>query len=213
MTEPADPDALAVRLQQLAARTPADRRTLVGIAGRPGAGKSTLAAAVADRFGPTAVAVGMDGFHLADVVLDQLGLTAVKGAPATFDPDGYRVLLSRLRTEPGPVFAPGFERTLEQPVAQAVMVGPQHRVVITEGNYLLLAGAAWGRVRDQLDQVWWLEGDEGRRIEWLRRRHVRHGKTPREADAWMARVDGPNAELAARTADRADLVVRLDEWV
>jgi len=210
VTQLADPDALVVRLQQLMARTPADRRAVVGIAGRPGAGKSTLAVALADRLGPAAVVVGMDGFHLADAVLDQLGLTDRKGVPATFDPDGYRVLLSRLRTEPGPVYAPGFERTLEQPVAQAIIVHPQHRLVITEGNYLLLPEPAWTGAREQLDQVWWLEGDEALRIERLRQRHVRHGKSPEAADDWMARVDGPNAEVAARTADRADLVVRLD---
>ena len=205
VTDFADPDSLANRVRDLRSRSGQGDRVLVGIAGKPGSGKSTLSAAVADRLGPTAVVVPMDGFHLADVVLERLGLIDRKGAPETFDPYGFTALLARLRREPGPVFAPGFERTLEQPVAQAVMVEPDHRVVITEGNYLLLDDPAWVGVRQLLDEVWWLDADEQLRIERLRRRHLQFGKSSSATDAWMATVDGPNADLVGPTARRADL--------
>lgn len=203
---------LVARLVALSDRPDRSDRLIVGLTGAPGAGKTTLASALADAL-PARLAtavVPMDGFHLADVTLDALGLRERKGAPETFDADGYRALLARLR-EPGdrPVFAPGFERTLEQPVAAAVTVPPQTRVVLTEGNYLLLDRGAWSGVRALLDEVWFVETDEVLRTTRLGERHVAFGKSAEETTAWVAAVDGPNAALVAATRERADLVVRL----
>jgi pantothenate kinase len=189
-------------------------RTCVGIAGAPGAGKSTLAgllaSAVADRLGVAAVAVvPMDGFHLADVTLQAQGLRDRKGAPETFDADGYAALLRRVR-DPGErsVYAPGFERVLEQPLAAAISVPPAVRVVLTEGNYLLLDHPGWRSARQALDEVWFCEVEDGVRRQRLVARHERFGKTPDQARAWVERVDEPNARLVAATRSRADLVVR-----
>jgi pantothenate kinase len=153
----------------------------------------------------------MDGFHLADATLDASGLRDRKGAPETFDADGYATLLRRLR-EPGtrPVYAPGFERDLEQPLAAAVVVPPSARVVVTEGNYLLLDAPEWVAVREALDEVWFCVADDGVRRQRLVARHVTFGKTPDEARAWVDRVDEPNAALVEATRAHADLVVRVD---
>ena len=194
-------------------------RLLLGIAGVPGAGKSTLAEALvaelAARHGAEAVAqLPMDGFHLADVQLDRLGLRERKGAPETFDAHGYAALLRRVRDDPGhDVYAPGFERTLEQPLAGAVVVAAAARVVVTEGNYLLLDGA-WAAARAALDEVWFVEGDDELRRERLVARHVAFGKSPAEAEAWVAAVDDRNAELVRARAAWADRVVRAvdDGW-
>ncbi len=185
-------------------------RALIGIAGPPGAGKSTLAERLVTALGPAAAWVPMDGFHLADAALDRLGLRDRKGAPETFDGWGYLALLRRLATETDhPVWAPGFERTLEQPIAGSIPVGPEVRLVVTEGNYLLLDRPPWPQVRAALSEVWYVQADAGVRLERLLARHVEFGKSPAEARAWVAAVDEPNTRLVEGCRDAADLVVRL----
>jgi pantothenate kinase len=197
------------------------RRVVLGIAGAPGAGKSTLARALVDavaaREGEGWVAhVPMDGFHLADAQLDRLGLRGRKGAPDTFDADGYAHLLHRIVTEPdGWTYAPGFDRVLEQPLAAAMVVPPTARLVVTEGNYLLLPDERWERARAQLAEVWYVSSDDHLRRSRLVERHVTFGKEPAAAAAWVEETDEANAVLVAAAADRADRVVvnGLDGWV
>ncbi|WP_282700590.1 nucleoside/nucleotide kinase family protein [Streptomyces sp. CC219B] len=189
------------------------RRAILGIAGSPGAGKTTLAERLVRELNgagaPWVAHVPMDGFHLADAELDRLGRRGRKGAPDTFDAAGYAALLRRLREEADGevVYAPGFERVLEQPVAGAIPVPPQARLVVTEGNYLLLGTGAWARVRPQLDEVWFCALDEDERVRRLVARHERFGKSHEEAVAWVLRSDQRNAELVAGTRGLADLVV------
>lgn len=199
---------LIERARRLA--VPGSRRVL-GIAGAPGAGKSTLAALLADRLGALAALVPMDGFHLAQAELRRLGRADRKGAPDTFDAEGYVALLARLR-DPGPgqeavVYAPAFDRSLEEPVAGSVPVGPGVPLVITEGNYLLHDVGAWARARPLLDEVWFLEIDPDVRVRRLVERHVRFGKERAHAERWVNASDEANARLVARGRDRADLVV------
>jgi pantothenate kinase len=204
-------DDLLERARALTTR--GGRRALLGIAGGPGAGKTTLAERLVRALNaggePWVAHVPMDGFHLADVELDRLGLRDRKGAPETFDAAGYAALLRRLRAEADNevVYAPGFERVLEQPLAGAIPVEPAARLVVTEGNYLLLGTGAWARVRAELDEVWFCEIDEEERVRRLVARHVEFGKGYEEAVAWVRRSDQRNAELVAATRGRADLVV------
>lgn len=189
------------------------RRAVLGIAGSPGAGKTTLAEDLVRALNgdgePWAAHVPMDGFHLADAELRRLGMLHRKGAPHTFDAAGYAALLRRLReNEDGVVYAPGFERVLEQPLAGAIPVPRAARLVVTEGNYLLLDEGDWARVRPLLDEVWFCELDEEERVRRLVARHKEFGKGHDEAVAWVDRSDRPNAELVAGTRERADLVVR-----
>lgn len=179
----------------------------MGIAGPPGAGKSTYAAELVARSEVPAAVVPMDGFHLADVTLTALGLRDRKGAPETFDPAGLAALLHRLREETGPVYVPGFDRILEQPVAAALVVQPDVELVVVEGNYLLLDRPEWRAVRAALDEVWYVDVPADLRRQRLLARHVEFGKGAAEAAAWVARVDDPNAALVEASRDRADRVV------
>jgi pantothenate kinase len=207
-------DALVERADKLAAASEAPR-VLIGIAGAPGAGKTTLAEALVDRLaqgspwpGSRVAHVPMDGFHLADAELDRLGRRDRKGAPDTFDPRGYAALLARIRAGED-VWAPAFERTLEQPVAQSLPVVAATRFVVSEGNYLLLRDDPWPEVRAQFDEVWFCRVADDVRLPRLIARHVRFGKTPDAAREWVRRTDERNAALVAATEPDADLVLDL----
>ncbi|MFH8620009.1 nucleoside/nucleotide kinase family protein [Streptomyces sp. NPDC017979] len=185
-------------------------RRILGIAGAPGAGKSTLAGELVDALAGDAVLVPMDGFHLAQAELERLGRAHRKGAPDTFDVEGYLALLARLRS-PAPgvtVYAPSFDRDLEEPVAGSIAVPPDVPLVVTEGNYLLHDDGPWARVRPLLDEVWYLELDRDVRVRRLVERHVAHGKERAAAERWVARSDEANARLVAPGRHRADHVVR-----
>ncbi|XQE82902.1 nucleoside/nucleotide kinase family protein [Streptomyces microflavus] len=187
------------------------QRRVLGIAGPPGSGKSTLAERLTEALEGRAVLVPMDGFHLAGAELERLGRADRKGAPNTFDATGYAALLRRLRDpDPDhPVYAPAFDRALEEPVAGALAVTPDVPLVITEGNYLLLDEGPWAPVRGLLDEVWFLELDPEVRVRRLVERHVRYGEPPALARAWVERSDEANARLVERGRDLADVVVRL----
>lgn len=187
------------------------RRTLLGIAGAPGAGKSTLVDQIAIALGPLAAVVGMDGFHFAGVELGRLGRRASKGAPDTFDAFGYVALLARLRANDEPVvYAPLFDRALEEPIGSAVPIAREVPLVITEGNYLLLDGEGWSSVRPLLDQVWFLDVPDDVRIARLAARHERYGMAPAvAAERVRTGSDARNAVLVAATRDRADVVLRV----
>lgn len=213
MTATLPPEALARAL----ALARCGQRRLLGLAGPPGAGKSTACAALVQALGPLAVAVPMDGFHLAQAELDRLGRADRKGAPDTFDAAGYVALLRRLRTPVAgeTVYAPDFRRAIEEPVAGAIAIAPEVPLVITEGNYLLMdaqdaPGMHWPAVRGLLDEAWYVDLDDGLRVERLLRRHEAHGRSPQAARDWVAQVDEPHARRIAATRGRADWVLR---WV
>ncbi|TDD52637.1 nucleoside/nucleotide kinase family protein [Kribbella antibiotica] len=192
--------------------TSGDRRIL-GICGAPAAGKSTFAEQLAERLtkaGHAVALVPMDGYHLAQSVLEELGLTSVKGAPHTFDGYGFVALLRRLKESPGEqIWAPRFDRALEDSIASSIGVAPEVSLVITEGNYLLLDELPWTTVRTVLDQCWYVEVPEELRHQRLEARHMQFGRTQEEAHERTFGSDEHNAKLIAATAAAADAVVQL----
>ena len=212
---PADSSTLAARLRSQAATA---SRILVGVCGAPGAGKSTLTALLVDELNSAqpglAVAVPMDGFHLAASVIAVDARATRRGAPDTFDPDGYAALLARLRANRDPlIYAPEYRREIEDPVAGAIPVPHACAIVVTEGNYLLHPDQQWRRVRDQLDEVWFLEApSEDLRVTRLIERHEHFGKTPEHARRHVYGSDERNADLVASHRNDADVVLRWPAW-
>jgi pantothenate kinase len=200
-------DEAIERARTLASR---GRRTLLGITGPPGGGKSTLAQAIADELADDAVLVGMDGFHIAQAELERLGRRDRMGALDTFDGAGYVALLRRLRAATEDVvYAPEFRREIEEPINAAVAVPRDVPLVITEGNYLLVDEDPWSAVRELLDEAWYVVQDEDRRLRLLIARHIEFGKEEEYAREWVMRSDQRNAELIATTQARADALVRI----
>ncbi len=184
-------------------------RTLLGITGEPGAGKSTLGAEIGRALGAEAVVVPMDGFHLAQSRLVELDRVARKGAPDTFDAWGFVSLVQRLTAAEEPItYAPQYHRELHNGVAGAIPVPRSTPLVIVEGNYLLLADEPWDRVHGLMDEIWYVDVDEDLRMRRLVARHEQFGKPHDAAVAWAAGPDERNAVLIRSTRDRADAVVR-----
>lgn len=203
---------LAQLVERARALSGAGERRILGVTGPPGSGKTALAGLLGEALAPQAVVVPMDGFHLANAELVRLGRRDRKGAPDTFDAGGYVALLRRLREPVGDVlYAPEFDRDLEEAVAGSIAVGADVSLVITEGNYLLLEEGQWSSVHALLDDVWYLDGDDDVRVGRLIARHVRHGKPPSEARAWATGTDARNAVRIAATRHLADLVVTLPD--
>jgi len=198
------PQALAAEIRALAGTA---ARYLVALAGPPGAGKSTLAGQVVAALGPGAKAVPMDGFHYDDAVLHAMGARSRKGAPDTFDVMGFLHLLRRLRTE-AEVAIPLFDRDLEISRAGADIVTAPDRILIVEGNYLLLDEPPWAEAASLFDLTVWIDVPEPELDRRLMARWAHHGKSPAEARAWIDGNDMPNIRRVTTGSRAADLTLR-----
>lgn len=194
-------------LQRVDALLASGSRRILGLVGAPGSGKSTLADVLLEHLGDRAVVVPMDGYHLANVELARLERASRKGAQDTFDSAGYVSLLRRLREQPAneTVYAPLFQRSIEEPIAGAIPVHASTPLVITEGNYLLFEQGPWAQVKALLDESWYVDVDSALRQSRLVERHMRFGRTQQAALDWVEQTDEPNARLIDATAGRADL--------
>jgi len=204
------PAACADRIAQLLAT---GARRILGIVGPPGAGKSSLAEAVLAAYKDAVQVVPMDGFHLANSELERLGRRGRKGAPDTFDAAGYLSLLERIKAQRAGddlIYAPEFRRAVEEGIASAIAVQGDTPLIVTEGNYLLLDDRPWNRVREVVDEVWYVEVPDQLRRARLVARHMQFGRSEQQALDWVATTDDPNALRIAQTRELADMKVAWD---
>jgi pantothenate kinase len=187
-------------------------RVLIGIIGKPGAGKSTLSKFLMAKLPKEFVTVvPMDGYHLSNKVLKDLKRADRKGAPDTFDVAGFISLVKRIRTEQTQnIYYPIFDRAIEESIAAQGVVTSATKVVIIEGNYLLHNDGGWEVCNDLLDESWMVDVDDDKRISRLISRHIAYGKEPEAAKAWAKGTDEVNAKLIERGRTRADFIVAID---
>jgi pantothenate kinase len=186
------------------------KRCILGLVGAPGAGKSTLATALAMQWPNVVQVVPMDGFHLANIELQRLGRKQRKGAPDTFDAFGFIALLKRLRIQASDevVYAPSYERSLEEGVAGAIAVQPSTQLIVVEGNYLLLSDSPWNQVQALLDETWFVDVPGDLRLSRLTQRHQQFGRSAQDAANWVKQTDEPNARRIEAERSKADVVFR-----
>lgn len=191
-------------------RAAESKRTIIGIIGKPGGGKSTLSKYLLKGMDPTLVSVvPMDGFHLSNKVLKELGRSDRKGAQDTFDVKGFTTLIERIKLDSAdPIYYPIFDRSIEESIAAQGVVYPSTRVVIVEGNYLMHDKDGWQEISPLLDQSWYAFLDEDLRISRLISRHIAFGKDPESAKAWAKGSDQVNAELIEIGVGRCDFLIR-----
>ena len=190
------------------------RRVAVGIAGGPGVGKSTIAtevvAALNAEASGTAAYLPMDGFHMRHAKLEELGTVKDKGAPHTFEGQAFAEFLERLKGTTEDVPGPGYSRAIEDVVEDQFVVPAAARVLVTEGNYLLLATAPWWRVRPLLDLAVFVTVGRDKARERLLKRHAEHGLFSEEyIREHVDQIDLANYDLVQRSAGRADVVIEL----
>lgn len=201
--------SLADVADEIKKRAAGHARFLVAIAGPPGAGKSTIAETLAEALverGEMAVVLPMDGFHMDNAVLDEKGLLHRKGAPETFDVRGFIDIVHAIRAG-GEVLVPIFDRKREIAIAAARVISPAHRIVIAEGNYLLLDEAPWLVLAGLFDLSIFLDVPEEVLAERLADRWRGYGLTPAEIAAKVEENDLPNGRRVLRQSRRADLVI------
>jgi pantothenate kinase len=206
----ADQKAALARIQGHLEKS--SERVLIGIIGKPGAGKSTLSKFLMSKLSKELVTVvPMDGYHLSNRVLKDLKRADRKGAPDTFDVAGFISLVRRIRSEQTQnIYYPIFDRAIEESIAAQGVVTSATKVVIIEGNYLLHDEGGWEVINDLLDESWMVDVDDDKRISRLISRHIAYGKDPEAAKAWAKGTDEVNAKLIERGRTRADFVVAID---
>ena len=186
-------------------------RFIIGIVGKPGAGKSTLTSHLIENLPKDSVSlVPMDGYHLSNLQLKNLGLSDRKGAFNTFDSNGYVSLLKRINTETDQdIYYPVFHREIEESYAADGVVLANTKIVLTEGNYLLFDKAGWEKVATELTEIWYININDDVRIERLVKRHEFYGKDKESALNWATGTDEINAKIVESTASKADVIINL----
>ncbi len=202
-----DFEALATLLLQRASTRPG--RWVVGLAGAPGSGKSTTVERLKDwlnaRHQGLADILPMDGYHFDDAVLGPRGDQPRKGAPHTFDRDGFAFMLARLKADDGrDIAVPVFDRDLEIARAGGRVIAGTCRIILVEGNYLLLDAEGWRDLKPQFDMSVFVTAPEQCLAERLLARWQGYGMSPQAIAQKLEGNDFPNMRLILQHSQPAD---------
>lgn len=191
-----------------------NKRFLLGLTGVPGSGKSTLATSLMNNINKqlqkeVAVVVPMDGFHYHNELLVRKGLLQKKGSWETFDSENFVKLVKKIvRETTTTIYCPAYDRKLHNPVENAIEIQPIHKIIIVEGNYLLLDKWPWSELPTLFDESWFIAVPLGIVEKRLINRHVVTGRSLEEALQKVTTTDLPNAQLIMDTKERADKIIR-----
>jgi pantothenate kinase len=197
--------------EAIRARAGTKSRFMIAIVGPPGAGKSTVSAALRDALlamGEKAVVVPMDGYHFDDIILNAIGHRPRKGAPYTFDVGGLESILKRIRAGEPDVAIPVFDRHMELSRNAADIVESSSRFILIEGNYLLLKESPWNRLKPLFDYSIYLDVPVAELERRLTKRIMEHGHDLAYAKNWIASNDLLNIRYVVENSDKADLTVQ-----
>ena len=192
-----------------------NKRFLLGIIGVPGAGKSTLAELLMKKANDVlhekcAIVVPMDGYHYHNDILIEKGLLPLKGIPETFDAQRFVMLMKEIAfSNAEKIPCPSYDRDLHNPVEGSIIIEKRHKIIIVEGNYLLLDTCPWNELAELFDESWFIEASPGITKERLLTRHVRTGRSIEDALRKIESTDAPNAELIIQTRPRANKVIQV----
>ena len=195
--------------KQITERAKAGKRMMIGVAGPPAAGKSTLAELLVDRLNESAdtnaALVPMDGYHLDNEALDALNLRERKGAPQTFDADGFVALVSQISGSSDAVSYATFDRTNDRTVPNSASVAANTDIVVVEGNYLLLNTEPWSQLKALFDLSIFIRPSIKTLEERLIQRWLSYGFEQEAAEKKALSNDIPNARTILDQSSQADL--------
>ena len=182
-------------------------RFILAISGPPGSGKSTISSLIANSLGECAKIVPMDGFHLENQRLKDLNLLHRKGSPETFDAYGFLELIRNIRKKESLTF-PIFNRDADETIKDAETLCPKHKIIIIEGNYLLLNKHPWSDLREYFDLSIYLEVSDIELEKRLTDRWIEHGLDPISASARAINNDMANVSYVKKHSIHPDFKIR-----
>lgn len=196
-------------LTEIKLRTQGDKRLVVGVAGPPGSGKSTLAEDLVTCIGTSAAVLPMDGFHLDNDTLQQMGLLHRKGAPDTFDAQSF-VKLVRVLKHQSSLTYPTFDRDADSTIPDGGRIDAGSDIVLVEGNYLLLDSPPWSDLAALFDLTVKLVVNRTELERRLIERWVNHGLSESAAKTRAQENDVRNAEVVMTRSRPSDFIYEAD---